>query len=206
MKIRVKTFVMGPVGVNGYVVSTEDGSACVIDCDGSPKAMFDYIEEKGLDISHLLLTHGHGDHIGAVAEIKAKYDCEVVACQKEEELLLDPRMNFSSMMGCATTVEADTFVSEGDTVAVGSMEFQVIETPGHTAGSVCFLVQDNMFTGDTLFEGSCGRTDLPTGDTATIMQSLKRLRDIDGNYVVYPGHGPYTSLEIERESNPYLRK
>ncbi len=204
MKIKVKTFVMGPVGVNGYVVSDEDGKACIIDCDGSPDTMFDYIENKGLEVSHILLTHGHGDHIGAVEEIKEKYGCEVVAAKKEEPILLDPRLNFSAMMGVATIVEADRFVSEGDIITVGSMKFEVMETPGHTVGSVCFIVQDNIFSGDTLFEGSCGRTDLPTGDTATIMKSLKRLSNMDGNYVVYPGHGAYTSLEIERRSNPYL--
>ncbi|MFI3175028.1 MAG: MBL fold metallo-hydrolase [Bacillota bacterium] len=204
MKIKVKTFVMGAVGVNGYVVSGEDGKACIIDCDAPSQKMLDYIDEKELEITHLLLTHGHGDHIGAVEEIKQKYGCEVVACKKEESILLDPKLNFSMMMGASMTVTADRFVSDGDTIAVGEMEFKVIETPGHTVGSVCYIVQDNMFSGDTLFEGSCGRTDLPTGDTATIMKSLKRLKALEENYVVYPGHGPYTSLEIERQSNPYM--
>ena len=107
-------------------------------------------------------------------------------------------------MSGPTSLSADVWVQEGDAVKVGDLEFTVLETPGHTAGSVCYLIGNNIFSGDTLFQGSCGRTDLPTGNWGEIIASLKRLRNLPGDYNVYPGHGPSTTLEIERRMNPYM--
>lgn len=202
--MHIKTLEIGAIGTNCYVVSDDKGTCAIIDCDGNPQPLFRYIAENNLKPTHILLTHGHYDHIGAVEAVREKYGCLVCAPQKEAQLLADPMANCSIYMGGPLTITADIWVKEGDTVKVGDLEFSVLETPGHTAGSVCFLIGDSIFSGDTLFQGSCGRTDLPTGSWGEILASLKRLRNLPGDYDVYPGHGPATTLEIERRSNPYM--
>ena len=202
--MHIKTLEIGAIGTNCYVISDDKGACAIIDCDGNPQPLFRYIEENHLKPTHILLTHGHYDHIGAVEAVREKYGCLVCAPQKEAPLLADPMANCSVYMGGPLTITADIWVKEGDAVKVGDLEFSVLETPGHTAGSVCFLIGDSIFSGDTLFQGSCGRTDLPTGSWGEILASLKRLRNLPGDYDVYPGHGPATTLEIERRSNPYM--
>lgn len=202
--MKIKTLEIGNIGTNCYVISDDQGVCAIIDCDGNPRPLFQYIEENHLKPTHILLTHGHHDHIGAVEAVKEKYGCKVCAAQKEAQLLADPMANCSVYMGGAMTLCADEWLKEGDCVKVGDLEFSVLETPGHTAGSICFIIGDSIFSGDTLFMGSCGRTDLPTGNWGEIIASLKRLRNLPGDYHVYPGHGPATTLEIERRTNPYM--
>lgn len=202
--MNIKTLEIGTIGTNCYVISDDKGTCAIIDCDGNPQPLFRYIAENNLKPTHILLTHGHYDHIGAVEAVREKYGCLVCAPQKEAQLLADPMANCSIYMGGPLTITADIWVKEGDIINVGDLTFSVLETPGHTAGSVCFLIGDSIFTGDTLFQGSCGRTDLPTGSWGEILTSLKRLRNLPGDYDVYPGHGPATTLEIERRSNPYM--
>ncbi len=202
--MKIQTLEIGNIGTNCYVISDDKGTCAIIDCDGNPQPLFRYIEENNLKPTHILLTHGHDDHIGAVEMVKEKYGCPVYACKKEEPLLADPAMNCSLYMSGPTSLSADVWVQEGDAIKVGDLEFTVLETPGHTAGSVCYLIGDNIFSGDTLFQGSCGRTDLPTGNWGEIIASLKRLRNLPGDYNVYPGHGPSTTMEIERRMNPYM--
>lgn len=202
--MNIKTLEIGTIGTNCYVISDDKGTCAIIDCDGNPQPLFRYIAENNLKPTHILLTHGHYDHIGAVEAVREKYGCLVCAPQKEAQLLADPMANCSIYMGSPLTITADIWVKEGDIINVGDLTFSVLETPGHTAGSVCFLIGDSIFTGDTLFQGSCGRTDLPTGSWGEILTSLKRLRNLPGDYDVYPGHGPATTLEIERRSNPYM--
>ncbi|MDD3394133.1 MAG: MBL fold metallo-hydrolase [Clostridia bacterium] len=202
--MKIKALAMGSIGTNCYVISDDAGTAAIIDCDGDPRPLFFYISENKLNPTHILLTHGHYDHIGAVEAVKEQYGCKVVAGKDELRVLTDPEVNCSLFGGTAIAVMPDEFVSDGDTVTVGEMNFQVLFTPGHTEGSLCYLIEDIIFSGDTLFQGSCGRTDLPTGDWSTILRSLKLLRDLPGDYTVYSGHGPSTTLEIERCSNPYM--
>lgn len=202
--MTIKTLPMGSIGTNCYVVSDDSGNAAIIDCDGDPRPLFSYIAEKNLTPTHILLTHGHYDHIGAVEMVKEKYGCKVIAGKDEMQVLTDPAINCSLYCGGAITIIPDELASDGSTVIVGNMNFQVMFTPGHTEGSLCYILEDNIFSGDTLFQGSCGRTDLATGDWATILRSLKLLRDLPGDYTVYPGHGPATTLGIERRSNPYM--
>jgi len=154
--------------------------------------------------THILLTHGHYDHIGAVEKVKQQYGCKVIAGKDEIRVLTDPAANCSIYSGAQVTVFPDELVSDGDTITVGDLKFEVLFTPGHTEGSLCYFIEDNIFSGDTLFQGSCGRTALATGDWATILRSLKMLRDLPGDYTVFPGHGPSTTLGIERVSNPYM--
>ncbi len=202
--MKIKTLAMGSIGTNCYVVSDDIGNAAIIDCDGDPMPLFFYISENNLNPTHILLTHGHYDHIGAVEKVKEQYDCTVVAGKDEIRVLTDPAVNCSIYSGIPITVLPDVLVSDGDTVTVGNMEFQILFTPGHTEGSLCYFIEDNIFSGDTLFQGSCGRTDLPTGDWSAILRSLKMLKDLPGDYTVFPGHGPSTTLGIERSSNPFM--
>lgn len=202
--MKIACYASGSVGTNCYIVSDDAGITAIIDCDGDPNPLFSYIAQNNLKPTHILLTHGHFDHIGAVAEVRERYGCTVVAGAKEMRVLTDPAVNCSLYTGGAVTVQPDVLVNEGDTVQVGQMAFQVLLTPGHTEGSLCFICDNALFSGDTLFQGSCGRTDLETGDWGEIMKSLKRLKALSGDYHVYPGHGPATTLEAERRSNPYM--
>ncbi len=202
--MKIKILPIGTIQTNCYVVSDDNGTCAIIDCDGNPRPLFDYIEENKLNPTHILLTHGHDDHIGAVEMVKEKYGCTLVAAKAEATLLADPCLNLSAMMSGSVALYPDVLLEDGDDVKVGDLEFSAMLTPGHTAGSLCYIIKDQIFSGDTLFQSSCGRTDLPTGDWGTIMKSLARLRDLSGDYTVYPGHGPYTSLEVERRSNPYM--
>ena len=202
--MNIKTFEMGYIGTNCYVVSNEQGNCAIIDCDGNTTALYNYIDQNNLKPTHILLTHGHFDHIGAVEEVQEKYGCLVCACEKEIPLLASPELNASNMSHRPLSLTPDVTVKEGDSVTVGDLEFKVMETPGHTEGSICFVIANTIFSGDTLFLGSCGRVDFPTGDAKTMMDSLKRLKNLEGDYVVYPGHGPSTTLEYERKTNPFM--
>lgn len=203
--MKIKTFPMGTIGTNCYVISDNAGTTAIIDCDGDPKLLFQYVSDNKLNPTHILLTHGHSDHIGSVDLIKEQYHCQVLAAKEELPILTNPSANCSLYSGQALTVQPDILFETGDVIKVGDLEFSVLLTPGHTQGSTCFILEDNIFSGDTLFQGSCGRTDLPTGDWGTIVQSLKTLKDLPGDYSVHPGHGPSTTLSIERRSNPYMQ-
>lgn len=202
--MKIKTLAMGSIGTNCYVVSDDAGTTAIIDCDGDPRPLFSYIAENNLNPTHILLTHGHYDHIGAVNLVKEKYGCKVVAGKDEMQVLTNPSINCSAYCGIPLAITPDILVSDEEVVTVGDLHFQSLFTPGHTEGSLCYILEDHIFSGDTLFQGSCGRTDLATGDWGSILRSLKRLRDLPGDYSVYPGHGPATTLGIERSSNPYM--
>ncbi len=202
--MEIKILEMGYIGTNCYVVSDEQKNCAIIDCDGDTTALYSYIDQNDLNPTHILLTHGHFDHIGAVEEVQEKYGCLVCACEKEIPLLASPELNASNMSHRPLSLTPDVTVKEGDCVTVGDLEFKVMETPGHTEGSICFVIANTIFSGDTLFLGSCGRVDFPTGDAKTMMDSLKRLKNLEGDYVVYPGHGPSTTLEYERKTNPFM--
>lgn len=202
--MKIKAFELGDIGTNCYVISDDNNTCAIIDCDGDGKPLFDYIDQNNLKPTHILLTHGHFDHIGAVNVVKEKYGCAVYACTKEANVLAEPTINHSGLYGMPISVKPDKLINDGDEIKVGDMTFQVMETPGHTEGSICFILDKTIFSGDTLFLGSCGRTDFPTGDWQTILNSLKKLKELEGDFVVYPGHGPSTTLDYERNTNPFM--
>lgn len=203
--MKVQCFELGSIGTNCYVVSDDNGTCAIIDCDGDGEKLFSYIEENQLKPTHILLTHGHSDHIGAVPAVKEKYNCQICAYKDEVNMLEDPKVNLSgSMFGKGISFSPDILLNDGDSIQVGQLTFQVMYTPGHTSGSICFIIDKTIFSGDTLFLGSCGRTDFPTGDWNTILHSLQQLKALSGDYVVYPGHGPATTLDYERKTNPYM--
>ncbi len=201
-----KQFSLGQLGTNCYVVYDEAKNAVIVDCDGTGGPVISFVETEGLRVGMILLTHGHVDHIGAVEALRALYRCPVGVGKEEQALLADPSLNLSVMMGTRLSLQADRLFEEGDVFSVGTMDFTVLHTPGHTQGSVCYLVENLLLSGDTLFLGSCGRVDFPTGDAQKMQASLQRLAALPGDYTVLPGHEGVTTLSRERACNPYLYK
>jgi glyoxylase-like metal-dependent hydrolase (beta-lactamase superfamily II) len=194
----IKTLTVGQMEENCYVVTDEDSLLCaVIDPGDESNTILDYIESNHLTPVAILLTHGHFDHTGAVETIHGETGAPVyINLEDTSEQYEDYRWK---------PVEGARFISDGQIIEVGKLRFRVLETPGHSKGSVCFRCEDALFTGDTLFRGSAGRTDLPGGDYDRLMASLRRLADIPGDLEVYPGHEAPSTLNIERATNYYVR-
>ena len=196
----IKTLPVGQIETNCYVVADEDTLECaVIDPGDESNTILDYIEELRLKPKYIFLTHGHYDHTMAVNAVHE--ETGAVVCMNEKDagaVIRNAPFKFNP--------PADTiYYKEGDRLAVGSLVFEVLETPGHTPGGVTLKCGDALFTGDTLFCGSCGRTDLYGGDMNVLLRSLKRLADLPGDYEVYPGHMDSTTLDRERRYNYYLK-
>lgn len=200
---EIKRFVLGICATNCYVISDEDNNCVIVDCDKSYPVV-EYIDSNGLKPALILLTHSHGDHISGVPSLKEKYGCKIGIGAIEQELLSDADKNLSSMINGPLEIEADEHYNDGDTIKVGKMEFKVMLTPGHTKGSVCFISEDIIISGDTLFAGSCGRTDFYSGSWTEILESLNKLVSLKGDYDVLPGHGETTKLSYERRTNPFI--
>ena len=195
----------GPLSVNTYIVFNESAETpsnseripCVVIDPANSHKVVEVLNQNNLHCTHILLTHGHFDHVGGVRGVAEAARCPVWLC--EADTVLPERLTAGPLY------YTDTY-ADGDTVEVGSLRFTVLETPGHTPGSVCLLCENVLFSGDTLFAGSCGRVDLAGGVPAQMGASLKRLAELPGNYAVLPGHGPATTLDAERADNPYLRE
>lgn len=195
--IRIDTLVLGPLQTNCYVVHAEDSTTCVVvDPAHAPEKILEFTAARGLTIEAILLTHGHFDHVGAVRDIAAETDCRVYICPE------DLRLPHAFTAG--PIYYTDTY-GEGTRLHLAGLDIAVLQTPGHTPGSVCLICGNVMFSGDTLFAGDCGRTDLPGGSPVQMMQSLRRLAAIEADLTVYPGHGESTTLAQERQYNPYMR-
>ena len=195
----VKTMPVGPIGTNCYLLGDETSKACaMIDPGGDPDDILSMIREAGFALKAILLTHGHYDHTGGVAGLEAAFPGTPVYLHRADAEGVNPTM-FPPLPR-----EVLRFYDEGDTVAVGGLTVEVLHTPGHSTGSVVLKTGDILFTGDTLFRGSCGRTDLPGGSYQEIMTSLARLGRLAGDYRVCPGHEGLSTLDAERRSNYYL--
>ncbi len=194
--LQIHTLPLGDYQTNCYILHQEGNRDClVIDPGYEPEIILSYLSEKGLTIQAILLTHGHFDHVGAVRELAAQTDCRVYLNPKD--LAMPPMLT-------AGPLYYTNSYGEGDQLDIAGISLQVLETPGHTPGSVCLITDNNLFSGDTLFCGSCGRTDLPCGDHRAMTESLKRLAALREDYTVYPGHGSNTTLAWEQKTNPYL--
>lgn len=181
---------------------TADGKNCIlIDCAG--EGLIERLSALNLTPKAVLLTHGHFDHVGGTAEFSASGVS--IYCSAKEKDFIFSKENRSVFGG----VYIPEFTAEGvlkdGIFSVADLNIKVIETPGHTAGSLCFMIENRLFTGDTLFRGSIGRTDLPGGNAAEMLESLKKLASLEGDYKVYCGHGEDTTLDFERLYNRYLR-
>ena len=187
---------LGDYMTNCYILRQENSKeCCILDPGYEAGRILSLLEEKQLTPEAILLTHGHFDHVGAVKDLAAETDCEVYI--SAADLSLPPMITNGSLYYTGT-------YPENGSLTIAGLSFRVIPTPGHTPGSVCLMVEDALFSGDTLFAGSCGRTDLPGGSWSSISASLKKLAALPGDYRVFPGHGAATTLEYERRCNPYL--
>lgn len=209
-EIRVKRLVVGIVGTNTYLVYDEETKkAVVVDPGDRADLIREASERLKLMPEAILLTHGHFDHIMAVNELKAAWHVPVYACKKEEEIMGDWEKNLvASYYDTPYTVTADVLVEEGDTFEAAGFVWKVLETPGHTIGSCCYYIEKEkvLFSGDTLFCGSYGRTDLPTGSGRMIIGSVTRLlKDLPDDVMVYPGHMDETTIGFEKKNNPLAR-
>lgn len=206
--IKIKTFPVGDLQVNCYFVEdTESGSIAVIDPGDSSTAVKDYVQKNADRIKYILLTHGHFDHIGYANRLKELTDAQIAVSKTEEPLLSDSRLNLSLMFygRSLKKVKADILLDNNSTLMLGSTEIKYISTPGHTAGSGCYIIDDSIFTGDTLMRMSMGRTDFPTSSIDDMLASLNKLKSLDDSYKVYPGHSSASTLEYEKKNNPYLK-
>ena len=194
--LNTHTLPLGAYQTNCYIIHDDSSkTCCVIDPGYEPDTILDKLEDLGLTLEAILLTHGHFDYVGAVKDLAAETGCKVYLCP--EDLSMPPMFTAGKLHYTHT-------YGEGDTLNLAGLTIQVIHTPGHTPGSVCLLTENTMFSGDTLFAGSCGRTDLPGGNWKTIQESLRRLAQLEGNYWVHPGHGQSTTLAQEKQYNPYM--
>ena len=200
--MNIKVLQVGPIGTNCYILCDEAEKLCaVIDPGGDASRMAAAVAKTGCAPCAILLTHGHYDHTGGVADLQAQWPEVPTYLSRRDQGAGD-----SYMLQLFPPVANAKDYDEGDTVRVGSLTLEVLATPGHSEGSVTLRCGDVLFCGDTLFAGSCGRTDFPGGSMKKIMVSLKRLGQLEGNLTVYPGHMEGSTLDQERSWNPYLRQ
>ncbi len=198
---------LGPYFENCYIVGdNESKKGIIIDPGDEAEKIISFVERLNLEIEKIVITHGHVDHIGAVDEIRMRYKVPVMIGEKDAVKLTDSNENLSSLSGDNVYSDpADNFLKEGDIVSVGKYNFKVLETPGHTVGSISVYGNGVVFTGDALFLGSIGRTDFPGGSHEQLISSIQqKLLTLPGETIVYSGHGPDTTIEQEREFNPFL--
>lgn len=210
--IKVEAVQVTELYTNCYIVKdSATGECAVIDPGEFTNRLDKELAMIGYDkIKLILLTHSHFDHIGGVKQLADKTGgkAEIALSEKEIPYLNNPLFNLSKYFNSVLpdTIKADIALHDGDRLTLGDSIIKVISTPGHTCGSVCFVCDDKIFSGDTLFYMSHGRTDFPTGNESEMLASLRRLADLPGNYTVYPGHDCATELDFERKNNPSIRK
>lgn len=200
--MKVSVMQVGPIGTNCYLLQDEEsGLLAVIDPGDDWERILHQVKKAGGEVKYILLTHGHYDHTTGVPDLaKALPGVQVYIHQE------DANGAGSQLFPLASQVQDLNYYDEGDTLTLGSLTIEVLHTPGHSKGSVTLKVGDVLFTGDTLFCGSCGRTDLRGGSYEEIMASLKRLGELEGDFHVCPGHDRTSTLERERKYNPFLRE
>lgn len=200
----MQVFKIYPQGfaANSYLLTQDEKTAVVID-PAQPR-IADEAKRRGLTVTHVLLTHGHFDHIGGCAAVQAE-GAKVGCLAKEAPLALGKNNMADYFGGHVPPFSVDFTFGDGDILSLDGMQFLVIATPGHTAGGACFCIGDHLFTGDTLFAGDIGRSDLPTGSGAQLTESVRKLYALQGDFTVCPGHGEDTTLEYERHNNGWVR-
>lgn len=197
----IKAIPAGIYDANCYIVVDEvTREAVVMDPGGDDLRLKNYIDSLNVKVKYILLTHGHVDHVGAVEYLSKAYNVPYYIHELEEEYMAKDNYVFGNLP------KAPFNIKDGDVLGFSEGDIKVIHTPGHTKGGVCFLIGNSLFTGDTLFQGSIGRTDFPGGDFDEIIDSIKgKLFSLGDKVEVYPGHGGKTSIEYEKRGNPFLR-
>lgn len=206
----MRIFNLKPLSVcdtNSYIVVSSKNNAALIDAPSDADYIISQLDFYGCKLKKILLTHGHFDHIGAVADLVDKTGCEVYINMFDKSKLTDDEgmlLNFFRIRGCRKYEGEVNVFTDGDVITLDELEFKVLETPGHTSGSSCFICGDVIFTGDTLFSKSQGRTDMPDGNEALMKKSMKKIAAIEEDLIVYPGHMVSSTINEEKRFNPYL--
>lgn len=205
----LKTLVVGPIAANCYIVGSESTkTGMIIDPGAEAEEILKGVKDLGLDIKLIVLTHGHMDHIGALMEIKEATGAEVAIHNEDAKSLQGQSQSLGAVFGLSHPAppRPDRLLKDGDSLDIGGLYFSVLHTPGHTPGGICLLGQGAVFTGDTLFNYGIGRTDLPGGSYDQLVNGIHtKLMTLPDNTVVYPGHGPETTIGAERRGSPFLR-
>ncbi|MBI9014523.1 MAG: MBL fold metallo-hydrolase [Clostridiales bacterium] len=203
----IEKIVVGTFGVNCYLMMCDETKeAIIIDPGAQPEVIERVIKKHEAEVKYIVLTHGHGDHIGAVEVLKDSLNALIVASEDEDDMLQNPNYNESSRI-CDVSIsfQADKYIRDNDVIKFGKKTMKFITTPGHTKGGMCILVDNHLFTGDTLFHKSIGRTDLYGGSQQILLASIAfKLFNLDDKINVYPGHGPKSTIGYERKKNPFF--
>lgn len=204
--LSVKSAVFGGLQNNCYLITDKDtNKSALVDCTEFSDRMLDFIGNA--DLEYILLTHGHFDHIGGVSEISERFNAKVVISSIDAPMLSSSKLSLAAFCGAVhNNSSADITVEDNDVIELGNSEIYVISTPGHTSGSVCYMCDDNLFTGDTMFFCSCGKTDFPTGSPVDMQKSLNKLASLNGDYKIFAGHDRQSTLNFERKNNPYISR
>ena len=203
--MEIKTLVLGALQSNCYLISTTK-AAVIIDPGFDSNITLDFLEQNKDKQRLILLTHGHFDHIGGAKALREATNTKIAISKEDSQFLLDPNLNLSAQFGEALTpFEADILIDLEDEISVGDLTFKIIKTPGHTTGGLCFLIGEYLFSGDTLFCRSIGRTDFPNGNFSQLKASIEKLYTLDDDTIVLSGHGPETTISEEKLYNPFVR-
>ena len=206
--MKIKCAPLGSLGANFYMITDDETKQMfVVDPGACPQTALELIEECNCELRYIILTHAHGDHIGAVDDIKEKFGAPVVICREDAPALNDGKLNLCPVLGVPSPkTKADIEVTDMHKLPFGNGEIVFLHTPGHTKGSMCICADDFLISGDTIFNLSVGRSDFPGGDFDELRSSiLEKIYTLAPSTTIYPGHGSPTTVEYEKANNPFVR-